>query len=123
MPILEVTVILREDETLPAGLAAAIADAASAVFDSAPGRTWVRLATLAQADYAEDGDGPPEGVSPVFVTILKAYVGNEQEIRREAATLTGVIADAVRRPVENVHLVYDAPGIGRISFGGRLLTE
>jgi phenylpyruvate tautomerase PptA (4-oxalocrotonate tautomerase family) len=123
MPILELTVVLREDETLPEGLAAAIADAASTVFGSAPGRTWVRLVTLVPGGYAEDSGGPPDGVSPVFVTVLKAQVGDEEEIRREAASLTEVIAATLHRPVENLHLIYDAPANGRISFGGRLQTE
>lgn len=123
MPILEVTVVLRENEALPEGLAAAIADAASSVFGSAPGRTWVRLNTLAAADYAEDGGGPREGVSPVFVSIIKAEIGDKEQIRREAEDLTEAIAASFRRPAENVHLIYDAPGIGRVSFGGRLLTE
>jgi len=123
MPILEVTVVLKENEALPEGLAAAIADAASSVFGSATGRTWVRLNTLSAADYAEDGGGPREGVSPVFVSILKAEIGDEQELRREAENLTEAIAASVRRPAENVHLIYGAPGMGRISFGGRLVTE
>lgn len=123
MPILELTVVLREDENLPEGLAAAIADAASTVFGSAPGRTWVRIVTLSPGAYAEDSDGPPDGVSPVFVSVLKSQVGSEEEIRQEAANLTKAIAATIPRPVENVHLIYEAPANGRISFGGHLLTE
>lgn len=123
MPILELTVVLREDEILREGLAAAVADAASAVFGSAPGRTWVRLATLAPNAYAEDSDGPPDGVSPVFVSVLKSQIGSEEEIRQEAVILTEAIAAIIPRPVENVHLIYEAPANGRISFGGHLLAE
>ena len=123
MPILEVEVVLRQNETLPAGVAAAIADAAAQVFGSSPGNTWVRLRTMSPRDYAEDGGGPPEGVFPVFVSVLKARIGNQEELQREAARLTEVIAGAVGRPAENVHLQYQPPGMGRVSFGGHLRTE
>ncbi len=83
----------------------------------------MRLNTLAAADYAEDGGGPREGVSPVFVSIIKAEIGDKEQIRREAEDLTEAIAVSIRRPAENVHLIYGAPSMGRISFGGRLLTE
>lgn len=123
MPILEVEVVLRQNEALPAGVAAAIADAASQVFGSTPGSTWVRLRTVSPQNYAEDGGGPPEDVSPVFVSVLKARIGNQDTMQREASRLTAVIAGAVGRPVENVHLNYQPPGMGRVSFGGHLLTE
>jgi phenylpyruvate tautomerase PptA (4-oxalocrotonate tautomerase family) len=123
MPILEVIIVLKEDESLPPGLAAELADAAAAVFDSGPGQTWVRLESVGAAEYAENGGGPPAGVSPVFIRVLKAQLTDREQMRREAERLTAAIAAAVRRPIEHVHLVYEPPGRGRVSFGGRLLTE
>lgn len=72
MPILEVEIVVGPEEELAPGLAGRLADAAAAVFAIPPGRTWVRLRALPCDRYAEDGGGPPAGVRPVFVSILKA---------------------------------------------------
>ncbi len=123
MPILQVQIVLRDGETLAAGLAGAIASAAASVFASPPGHTWVRLASLAASDYAEDGGGPPEGVSPVFVSVLKAHVPSAAELNVECARLTQAIAGVVGRPPEDVHVTYEPGGAGRVSFGGNLVSE
>ena len=49
MPILTVEIVVKETEALAPSLAAAMADAAGAIFDSAAGRTWVRLNLLPAA--------------------------------------------------------------------------
>ncbi|HLA98642.1 MAG TPA: hypothetical protein VJL34_09315 [Anaerolineales bacterium] len=122
MPILEVTIVLNEGELLATDLAAQIADAASVVFGSSPGGTWVRLATLDPQLYAEDSGGPPEGVAPVFVSVLKAEFQATEALQQEAKRLTAVVAAATSRPPQNVHIIYEPPAKGRISFGGRLRT-
>lgn len=122
MPILEVTIVLKEGELLPPDLAARIAGEASSVFSASPGGTWVRLLTLDPARYAEDHGGPPEGIAPVFVSVLKAEVQPHQELGAEVERLTSAVAAATGRSAANIHVVYEAPARGRISFGGRLLT-
>jgi hypothetical protein len=121
MPILLVELVTAPGETVPDGTAAAIADAAAAVFAAPAGRTWVRLHALPALAYAEDGGGPPTGVRPVFVQVLKASVPDRPELEREATALAAAVARACHRPVENVHTVYEPPAAGRMAFGGALV--
>jgi phenylpyruvate tautomerase PptA (4-oxalocrotonate tautomerase family) len=119
MPILDIEVVLAAGEKVPPGMAAALADAAAGVFGSPEGSTWVRLHELPAERYAEDGGGT--AAKPVFVRVLKAHLPTEAELEQEAPRLTAAIARACGRPAENVHIIYEPPGAGRIAFGGRLL--
>jgi phenylpyruvate tautomerase PptA (4-oxalocrotonate tautomerase family) len=121
MPILEVEVVLKDGEVVDPRAAARIADAAAAVFGTPPGNTWVRLRTLLSSGYAEDAGGPPDGVFPVFVSVLKARSGAPGEMACEAERLTRAIAPILNRPPENVHILYEPDGAGRVSFGGKLV--
>ena len=122
MPVLEVEMVLAAGEALAPGLATALAERTSAVFGAAPGRTWVRLRSLERAQYAEDGGGPPPGVQPVFVTVLKARWPEGAQLADEIERLTTAVAQACGRPAENVHVAYLPAGAGRVAFGGRLVT-
>jgi phenylpyruvate tautomerase PptA (4-oxalocrotonate tautomerase family) len=122
MPILEIEIITHSGETLKPGLSEKIADLAGEIFGSKPGGTWVRLRTLSSEAYAENGGGPPAGVSPVFVSILKSDLPSTVQLEKEAALLTATIAQACDRPPENVHLLYLPAASGRVVFGGRLLA-
>ena len=74
--------------------------------------------------YAEYGGGPPAGIAPVFVSVLKARLDDREALVQEARSLTEAIATGIGRSPENVHIIYEAPGLGRIAFGGWLrLTE
>jgi phenylpyruvate tautomerase PptA (4-oxalocrotonate tautomerase family) len=123
MPILEVEVVVGETDRLPSDLAARLADAAGEVFGAPAGRIWVRLRALPREQYAENGGGPPAGVLPVFVKVLKARQASPEELRREVQELTEAIAGACGRPMDNVHVVYAPKGAGRAAFGGRLVAE
>ena len=116
MPILDVELLGAREE----GVAKRIADAAGEVFGTPPGRTWVRVRFLAREDYAENGADLPGNVRPVLVTVLKARL--PADLETEVRALTAAIAQATGRPVENVHLFYDPPGEGRVSFGGKLMA-
>lgn len=77
MPILDVEIIASDSHPgLPANLAQSLADAVAQVFDAPPGRVWVKLRVTPSEQYAENG-GVPEGVQPVFVTVLKSRVGTD----------------------------------------------
>ena len=121
MPILIVEIVTGPGERVPEGTAAAIADAAAAALGTPPGRTWVRLHVLAGGAYAEDGGGPPTGVRPVFVQVLKASVSAQPELEQEISALAAAVARACHRPVENIHIVYEPAAAGRIAFGGKLV--
>ncbi len=121
MPILDVLIVERSGAALPTSLASHLADAAGDVFKTEPGRTWVRLTPLDATHYAENGGGPPGGVLPVFVEVLKANVLQGAALRDEARELAERIADICDRPVDNVHILYQAPARGRVAFGGQLV--
>ena len=121
MPILEVEIVLRPRETLPVDLVGQLADRAAAALGYQPGGTWVKLRPLPPEQYAEGGDGPPEGVYPVFVSVLKADLPQADQLAAEIANLTQAIAQVCDRPPESVHILYQRPARGRIAFGGRLL--
>lgn len=121
MPILTVEIVVGETETFVPTLAGAIADAAGAIFGSAPGRTWVRLHRLPAAQYAENGiasDGTPH---PVFVSVLKAEPPAGDALASESTQLATALAVLCGRPVENVHIFWEPAAQGRVAFGGKLV--
>lgn len=121
MPILDVELVLPAGQAVPSGVAAAIADAAAAVFRTPQGQTWVRLHELSKERYSENGGGPEPGIQPVFVRVLKAALPHSPELEKEVFALAAAVARACNRPVENVHVLYEPPAAGRIAFGGKFL--
>jgi len=122
MPILQVEIV--GGPAAGAGsLARRIADAAADVLKAPPGRVWVRLRYLPRGNYAECGASLPAGIRPVFVNLLKARLGPQKELLKEAGAMAKAIAKACARPVENVHIFYDSPAMGRAAFGGELLEK
>lgn len=122
MPILDVEMVLRPGERLEPGLAQALASRAGEALAAPAGTTWVKVHALGAEHYAEDG-GVPEGVYPVFVSVLKARWVEPAARQAEVARLTRAVAEACGRPAENVHLFYEPEGAGRVAFGGRLVPE
>lgn len=121
MPILTIEIIGTLPDSVRDGLAQRLADAAGAAFSSRPQGTWVRLRFTAAEDYAEnDATGDP-GVSPVFVNVRKSSNPEGEALRQEAIALTKAVADACRRPPENIHICYEAAATGRQAFGGKLV--
>jgi phenylpyruvate tautomerase PptA (4-oxalocrotonate tautomerase family) len=122
MPILDIDIVVS-DPTHPstrADLTQNLAEAAAQAFSAPPGTVWVKLRVLPSAQYAENG-GLPEGVNPVFVTVLKSRVPEGSELEDEIARLTEAIAKILNRPKENVHILYQPDGAGRTAFGGNLV--
>lgn len=120
MPIVEIEIILRTNEVIRQGLASELADELGDIFRSPRGGTWIRLHILSAAQYAEN-DGTPGGVYPVFVTIIKSKLPSHEEMQKEAEKITGVVAQICSRPSENVHVIYQPEGQGRVAFGGKLV--
>ena len=123
MPILDVEIVLKPCESPAQGLAQKLADQAGLVFGTPPGRTWVKLREIDPDQCAENGGGPPPGVYPVFVSVLKSGLPAPDRLAGEAAELTRVVAAACRRPPENVHLLYLPEAAGRVWFGGKLVPS
>lgn len=129
MPILDIEIVAPDSTQSPstgsgqdllASLTQSLADGAAQVFDSLPGRVWVKVSIIPATKYAENG-GRQAGLYPVFVTVLKSRVPEGSALEGEIAQLTEVIAKILRRPAENVHIFYQPDGAGRVAFGGKLV--
>lgn len=123
MPILDVEIVIRPNETLREGLAGELANCCGEIFGSRPGTTWVKLQTIARDHYAENGGGMPEAVLPVFVSVLKARNPAPDAMKLEAAGLAHAVAELCDRPPENVHITYLPEGAGRVAFGGKMIAH
>jgi len=119
MPVLDVEVVCQAEPAGAATLARRLADGAAAVLGSPPGSAWVKLRFLPAGQYAENG--PVEGALPVFVRILQRQPPAGGALDQEAAALTRVIAEAVGRPADRVHVEYLPAAAGRQAFGGVLV--
>ena len=122
MPILDVEIVVRPNESLPRELATELANCAGEIFGAPPGTTWVKVRTIARENYAENGDGQPEDVYPVFVSVLKMKLPLPDTLQVEVVRLTAAIAQVCACPQENVHIVYLPEGAGRVAFGGKVVN-
>lgn len=118
MPILDVEIVGSLPRGAKKGLAQRLADTCGELLDLPKGRTWVRLRFLPLDAYGEHG-GLPTGVKPVFVSVLRAEPPTGRSLTREMQALAGAVAKACGRRAENVHVLYEPPGAGRVAFGGR----
>jgi phenylpyruvate tautomerase PptA (4-oxalocrotonate tautomerase family) len=121
MPILDVAVVGPLPDGIRSGLAQRVADAAALVFGSGPQETWVTIRYVPLEDYAENAGGPPVEVQPVIVSVLQAHRPGPRPLADQAARLAQAVADACGRLPENVHLIYQPDGRGRVAFGGRIV--
>jgi len=121
MPILDVEIVASDSiPGLPADLTQSLANVAADVFGTAQGTVRVKLRIIPFAHYAED-HGKPEGVYPVFVTVLKSLVPEGSALEDEIYQLTKAIAAVLNCPEANVHIFYQPDGAGRVAFGGKLV--
>ena len=121
MPILEVEIVCEPGTSPPLVLAQRLADAVGRVLHTPPGRTWVRVRTLASTDYAENETRVDPKELPVFVNVLKAHPPEGIELAAEVVALTSTIASVVGVCAERVHVKYAPAAVGRQAFGGKLV--
>jgi hypothetical protein len=121
MPILNVEIVGEVLSVEPQRLAQAIADAAGAIFESPPGRTWTRVRTLPSTHYAENHTDPASDRMPVFVSVLHRAPPTGLALEREVKALTHALALVLNRSTDLVHLEYLPPAAGRQAFGGSLV--
>lgn len=119
MPIVDVELVRDGPSTRPD--VQELADAIGAVLGAPEGTTWVRLRVLDRADYAESGGPIPDGVRPVFVTIMERRARRGAEWAEAASAVTAVVAEATGHPAANVHIVFAPAAEGRVAFGGRIV--
>ena len=118
MPIVDVEIV---DDVPVDGLADALADGLGELFDSPPATTWVKVRTLDRSRYSENGGPVSAATKPTFVNILKRTLPGEEGLRDEAARVAEIVSRITNRPRGSVHVVYDAPALGRVAFGGTLV--
>ena len=117
MPIVDIEIV-GDVNAAPPALAQALADAAGRIFGSPPGTTWVRVRALAAAAYAENDVAVAADARPVFVTVIKRQPPSGPALAGEIGALTRLVAQAVGRAAEHVHVSYEPAAAGRIAFGG-----
>jgi phenylpyruvate tautomerase PptA (4-oxalocrotonate tautomerase family) len=121
MPIIDVEIVLRADEAIPDGLVSELADELGEILHSARQETWVKVHPFAADQYAENG-GRPGAVFPVFVMVMKSELPSFEEMQNEVARITDAVAKICGRPSENVHVIYQPEGKGRVAFGGKIVS-
>jgi len=123
MPILDIELVQADGAAPPeAAVTQALADSAGRALGSPPGRTWVRLRSLALSHYAENQAPVAAAAAPVFVTVVHARPPQGDALAAEVAALTQAVALCLGRASAQVHVQYASPGLGRQAFGGVLAT-
>lgn len=121
MPQLEIDIVFRPNETLKGDCVQKLADAIGKVFDTPPGKTWVKINPVPRHYWAENKTVLPSHTGPVVVSVLKRTMPQPDQIEEEVKSLTRVIAGILERPDENVHIKYEADAVGRVAYGGKLV--
>lgn len=119
MPIVDVEIVgVRRQER---EFTQRLADALGEAFGSGPRGTWVRVRYLDAAMYAENAGAEP-GITPVFVSVLRADNPEGPALAALAERLCKIVAEVCEKPSQHVHLTFEPAARGRIAFGGRLRT-
>jgi phenylpyruvate tautomerase PptA (4-oxalocrotonate tautomerase family) len=120
MPIVDVEIVLRPGETIHSEIVTELANELGEILHSPPRGTWIKVCGFPAGHYAENG-GTPDGVYPVFVSILRSKLPDLANMEKEVEKITGAVAHICGRSSENVHVIYRSEGRGRVAFGGRLV--
>lgn len=121
MPIVDVEIVLRPGETIHTEVLAELANELGEILQSPRGATWIKLRELPANHYAENG-GTPAGVYPIFLSILRAKLPAADKMEREVEKITGAVAQIFGRSSENILLIYQPEGRGRVAFGGKIVS-
>ena len=121
MPIVDIEIVLKVNEIIQSKTVEELADQIGEIFGSPKGTTWVKVRGLPDSHYAENG-GTPDGVFPVFVSVLKSNLPTKDEMQKEVKMITGAVAQICARPSGNVHVIYQPEGRDRVAFGGKLIS-
>lgn len=119
MPIVDVELV--GSGPLAPDLPAVLAKRLALVFGGAASGTWVKIRRLDASHYGEGDGGPGPDVLPVFVSIVRADMPSDSDLGSEISKVVDVVADACRRPAENIHVIYEPAARGRIAFGGTIV--
>ena len=121
MPLLDIDIVFRANESLKGDTVQRLADAAGKVFDTPPGKTWVKINPVPRNFWALNSSKLDSHSGPVVVSILKRTVPSPDKIEEEILQITKVFAGILERSDEDVYVKYEDDAIGRVAFGGRLV--
>jgi phenylpyruvate tautomerase PptA (4-oxalocrotonate tautomerase family) len=121
MPIVDIEIVLRANESIREEVVSELANELGEIFHSSPGETWIKIHPLSADQYAENG-GTPDGIYPIFVTVMKSKLASFEETQKEVAKITGAVAQICGRPSDNIHVIYQPAGRGRVAFGGKIIS-
>ena len=123
MPIIRLEMVLAADEAPPAGdTLQALADRFGDCLGSGPGETWVSLVIIGRDRYRENGGALPADIRPCFAHVLRYRQPGADRLAADAAALAEIMAAGLGRSPENMHIIFEPDGAGRVAFGGRLVT-
>lgn len=121
MPILRVEMVDGPGAAVAPDLPQRLADEAGRVLGAAPGTTWVVVSPIPSTQYAESGPDAGHTYRPLFVRVLKRTVPEGRARAEEIRALTRAVAEVCGREPSQVHVIYEAPALGRVAFGGVLV--
>ena len=121
MPIVDIEIVLRSDESIPYETVSGLADQLGKIFGSPKNGTWVKVYEIAVQHYAEN-EGKEIEVYPIFVSVLKSRLPAPEEIQKEVDAITEIVAQLCNRSSDLVHVIYQPEGKGRVAFGGKIVT-
>lgn len=120
MPVINIEIVLKPDETILDEMASQFADELGTIFGSSKNGTWVKVYGITERFYAENG-GKQAEVYPVFVSVLKASLPAAAEMQREIDAIVEAVARICKRESTFVHVIYQPEGKGRVAFGGKVV--
>ena len=121
MPIVDIEIVLRTNEIIREEVVSELANELGEIFHSSPGETWIKIHPLLADQYAENG-GTLDGIYPIFITVMKSKLSSFEEMQEEVANITGAVAQICGRPSDNIHVIYQPAGKGRVAFGGKIVS-
>jgi phenylpyruvate tautomerase PptA (4-oxalocrotonate tautomerase family) len=121
MPIVDIEIVLKPNEAIQSQMTSELANQLGEIFESPKGGTWVKVRGLIESQYAEN-EQESEEAYPVFISVLKSRLPTPDEMQIEVEKLTAAVAQIYGRRPENVHVLYEPEGRGRLAFGGKPVT-
>ena len=123
MPIVRRQLVIRDDsERVAHETLQLLADELGAYFQSGTAATWIKVDYIPFEQYAENQEPLCEDARPTLVYVLKYRIPDQDRLALEAKQLARIVANVLRRPERNTHIIYEPDGKGRVAFGGLLVT-
>lgn len=123
MPIVQLELVIRGNfERISGDTLQGLADELGEYFQTDRAATWVKVDYLPFEQYAENQAELGGEVKPTLVYVLKYRLPPRDRLAQEAKDLARIVARRLQRPEENTHIIFEPDGVGRVAFGGELVT-